>query len=424
VRHLSVTSATIPEVVAALRPSAEEREEVRRATADIVAAVRAGGDDALHRLTARLDGVAPGLIRVPRERLRGALAGTPAEVRAALELMAENVRRVAEELLPRPRSVTLPEGHVVAVRPVPVDRVGAYVPGGLGAYPSSAVMAVVPAAVAGVREIAVCSPPGEDGLPAAAVLAACELLGVSEVYAIGGAQAVAALAYGTESVRPVDMIVGPGNAYVEEAKRGLWGDVGIESLAGPSELVVLADATAPAEAVAWDLLAQCEHGAGAQSMALSPDPDVLAAIEAALPIDAPGVSLVRADSIATAMAFVNAYAPEHLQLAVEDARDLLDDVRHAGAVFLGPLSGTAFGDYVAGSNHILPTAGRARFSSGLNPGSFVRLQEVVDITPAAVAALAGPLAALAGAEGFAAHARSALVRADALGEPAPAGDAR
>jgi histidinol dehydrogenase len=303
----------------------------------------------------------------------------------------------------------------VSTRPLAVDRVGVYVPGGKAAYPSSAVMAIVPAQVAGVTDIAVCSPPGRDGSPACAALAACALLGVDEVYAIGGAQAVAAMALGTETIRPVDVLVGPGNAYVEEAKRGLFGEVGIESLAGPSELIVLADEAAPAELVAWDLLAQAEHGAGSHSVLVSTDRGVLDEVASHL-TTTEGISLIEADDWATAFAFVNAYAPEHLQLMVADPQAALERVRHAGAIFIGEMSGTAFGDYIAGSNHVLPTGGRGRFSSGLAPSVFMRIQEVVEISPAAVERLAAPLAALARAEGLPAHARSAEARAEKVAD--------
>ena len=298
------------------------------------------------------------------------------------------------------------------------SRAGVYVPGDRGRHQAHERARRVggAAAVAGVAEIAVCSPPGPDGLPNRNVLAVCAMLGVEEVYALGGAQAVAALALGTETIRPVDVIVGPGNAYVEEAKRGLVGTVGIESLAGPSELVVLADRTAPPEPLAWDLVAQAEHGPGSQSVLVSADPDVLETVESHL-ASTEGVHLAQADGWDTAYAFVDAYAPEHLQLAVADPHGALERVRHAGAVFLGAASGTAFGDYVAGSNHVLPTGGSARFSSALSPAAFVRLQEVVEIGPEAAAALAAPVAALARAEGLAAHARSALIRAEA---PSPA----
>ena len=272
-------------------------------------------------------------------------------------------------------------------------------------------MSIVPAQVAGVTDIAVCSPPGRDGSPAGASLAACALLGVEEVYAIGGAQAVAAMALGTETIRPVDVLVGPGNAYVEEAKRGLFGEVGIESLAGPSELIVLADETAPAELAAGDLLAQAEHrrrlplGAGLDRPRRAGRGRVPPHLDRGHQPD-------RGRRWATAFAFVNAYAPEHLQLMVADPQAALERVRHAGAIFVGEMSGTAFGDYIAGSNHVLPTGGRGRFSSGLAPSVFMRIQEVVEISPAAAERLAAPLAALARAEGLPAHARSAEARAE------------
>jgi histidinol dehydrogenase len=212
-------------------------------------------------------------------------------------------------------------------------------------------------------------------------------------------------------------MVGPGNAYVEEAKRGLFGEVGIESLAGPSELVVLVDDTAPSEVIAWDLRAQAEHGSGALSVVVAVDESVLDAIAAQLEDDDAHITGLLADDWGTAFAFVNAYAPEHLQLAVADPQRALDRVRHAGAIFLGAQSGTAFGDYIAGSNHILPTGGRGRFSSGLAPGIFLRIQEIVEIPDAAVEELAAPLAALARAEGLVAHARSAEVRAESIAHP-------
>lgn len=406
------------EVVRSLRPTAEDRERVRGAVADIVEMVRTGGDEAVRRLTARLDEVELPRAKVSKKALRRALKDTPGDVREALEMLAANVRTTASETMPQPTRQRLPEGQFVSTRPLPVDRVGVYVPGGLAAYPSSAVMAIVPAQVAGVQEIAVCSPPGPNGIPACSVLAACALLGVEEVYAIGGAQAVAAMVVGTETIRPVDVLVGPGNAYVEEAKRGLFGEAGIESLAGPSELIILADETAPADLAAWDLRAQAEHGSGAQSILVAVDRSVLDEVAAHLH-EEDGISLVLADSWDTAFELVNRYAPEHLQLMLADPHAALERVRHAGAVFLGAMSGTAFGDYIAGSNHILPTGGRGRFSSGLAPGVFLRIQEVVEVSEQAVARLAAPLAALARAEGLIAHARSAEVRAEHIEQNTP-----
>jgi histidinol dehydrogenase len=410
-----ITAATVVETVRALRPTDETRERVRGAVADIVEMVRSGGDDAVRRLTSRFDGVDVERSRVPPAAMKRAMRDAPKGVLEALRTLAENLGATAVDTMPQPTRQVLAQGQIVSTRPVPVDRAGIYTPGGKAAYPSSAIMAMVPAQVAGVREIAVCSPPGPNGLPACAVLAACEMLGVREVYAIGGAQAVAALALGTETIRPVDVLVGPGNAYVEEAKRGLFGEVGIESLAGPSELIVLADATAPPDVIAWDLVAQAEHGAGSQSILLSADTSLLAAVAGAL-TSTEGVTLLHADDWDTALAFVNAYAPEHLQLMVADPQSMLDRVRHAGAIFIGMMSGTAFGDYVAGSNHILPTGGRGRFSSGLGPSAFLRIQELVEIPDGAVEKLARPLADLARAEGLPAHARSAEVRADQIAE--------
>jgi histidinol dehydrogenase len=414
-----VAAAEVGELVRALRPSKELREDVRSTVADIVDMVRDGGDEAVRRLTLRLDGVDLERSRVAPRRLREALDDLDPDVRAALELLAENLRTVAADKMPRPTRVTLRHGQVVSTRQVPVRRVGVYVPGGLAAYPSSAVMAIVPAQVAGVPEIAACSPPGPSGLPHSGALAVCALLGVEEVYAVGGAQAVAALALGTASIPAVDMVVGPGNAYVEEAKRRLFGEVGIESLAGPTELVVVADASAPPDATALDLLAQVEHGPGSQSVLVSPDPDVLTTIEPLLPVES-GVVVVEADTLETALAFVNAYAPEHLQLMVAEPEQALAVVHHAGAIFVGPHSGTAYGDYIAGSNHILPTGGHSRFSSGLSPAAFLRTQEVVELSAEASAALAAPLAALARAEGFVDHARSGEVRASVPADTAPA----
>jgi histidinol dehydrogenase len=414
-----VAAAEVGELVRGLRPSKELREDVRSTVADIVDMVRAGGDEAIRRLTSRLDGVDIERSRVAPSLMREALDDLDPDVRAALELLAENLRTVATDKVPRPTRVTLRHGQVVSTRQVPVRRVGVYVPGGLAAYPSSAVMAIVPAQVAGVPEIAACSPPGPSGLPHSGALAVCALLGVEEVYAVGGAQAVAALAVGTASIPAVDMVVGPGNAYVEEAKRRLFGEVGIESLAGPTELVIVADASAPTDAAALDLLAQVEHGPGSQSVLVSPDPDVLAAIEPLLPPES-GVVVVEADTLETALAFVNAYAPEHLQLMVADPDEALAAVHHAGAIFVGPHSGTAYGDYIAGSNHILPTGGHSRFSSGLSPAAFLRTQEVVELSAEASAALAAPLAALARAEGFVDHARSGEVRASVSADTAPA----
>jgi histidinol dehydrogenase len=413
--RLSITGDAVVDAAGSLRPTVAARDDVRRTVADIIDMVRGSGDDAVRRLTARLDGADLPQSRVKPVELERALTAIDPEVRAAIELLATNLRTVATELMPLPTRVVLPQGQIVSTRHMPVQRAGLYVPGGGAAYPSSAVMAIVPAQVAGVPQICVCSPPGEDGHVHSTVLAVCALLGVTEVYAVGGAQGIAAMALGTESIPAVDVVVGPGNAYVEEAKQRLFGEVGIESLAGPSELIILSDGSASAEHLAWDLMAQVEHGSGAQSVLLSPDPDVIAAV--AEHLGDGDVTLIEADSWDTALAFVNEYAPEHLQLAVADPYAVLEQIVHAGAIFIGPHSGAAFGDYVAGSNHILPTGGNARFSSGLGPVVYLRAQEIVEIPASAVAALEPPLVALALAEGLPNHARSASIRAERLGEP-------
>jgi histidinol dehydrogenase len=413
VERLRLTHADVAGAVRTLRPSSARRDDVAAAVADIVEMVRHGGDEAVRRLTLRLDGVDVAEPRVPAAAIKAAVSGLAPPVRDALELLAANVRTVSAELMPRPTRVTLPQGQVVSSRPVPVRRAGLYVPGGLATYPSSAVMAIVPAQVARVPGIAVCSPPGPDGLPHPTALAACGLLGVEEVYAVGGAQAVAALALGTERMPRVDLVAGPGNAYVEEAKRRLFGEVGIESLAGPSELVVVADSTAPPEPLAWDLVAQLEHGPGAQSVLVSTDAGLLDAVAGLLPADSRAV-LIEADSMDTAFDFVNAHAPEHVQLMLAGAEEAVEQVHHAGAIFVGPYAGAAFGDYIAGSNHILPTGGHSRFSSGLGPAAFVRTQEVVEVSAEACERLADAVVVLADAEGFPAHGRSAQVRAEAL----------
>ncbi len=412
--RLSITRGGVGTAAGSLRPTVAARDDVRRTVADIIDMVRGSGDDAVRRLTARLDGADLAQSRVKPAELARALDTIDADVKSAIELLATNLRTVATELMPAPTRVELPQGQIVSTRHMPVQRAGLYVPGGGAAYPSSAVMAIVPAQVAGVPQICVCSPPGEDGHVQSTVLAVCALLGVSEVYAVGGAQAIAAMALGTESIPAVDVVVGPGNAYVEEAKQRLFGEVGIESLAGPSELIILSDGSAAPEHLAWDLMAQVEHGAGAQSVLISADADAIAAV--AEHLGEGEVHLIEADSWDTAIAFVNEYAPEHLQLAVADPHRVLGQIVHAGAIFLGPHSGAAFGDYVAGSNHILPTGGNARFSSGLGPVVYLRAQEIVEIPASAVAALEPSLVALATAEGLPNHARSASIRAERLAE--------
>lgn len=392
--------------------------------AQIGAEVRKDGDGAALRLTNRFDATERPLdsLRVGPEQCSRALADLDGAVRRGLEIAIANVRTIAEaQLGGQPVVETLPEGQRVSLREVPVGAAGIYAPGGRAAYPSSVVMCAVPAQVAGVERIALASPPGPDGNVAPAVLAAAALCGVEEVYAIGGAQAIFALAYGTESIAPVDVIAGPGNAWVQEAKRAVAGTrVGVDSYAGPSELMVFADERTDARAAALDLCAQAEHGEGAVLALAAVEEQVLERICAEFERLAgergivPGTVLgaVRVPSAEAAIELANALAPEHLELLVDDGPALAERVTTAGCVFAGPDSATAFGDYVAGSNHVLPTGGAGRFSGPLGPGIFRRRIATLEVPPEAASKLAPHVDAIARAEGFPVHGESAMIRVE------------
>jgi histidinol dehydrogenase len=395
------------------------------AVQEILADVRARGDEAVRDLTERFDGHRPTDLRVPPAELAAALDRIPAELREALEVAAANIRayhetQVVEEVAHER------DGIVVRDLRRPVDRAGLYVPGGRAKYPSTVLMTAVPARVAGVPELVLCVPPSrEDGRVSDEVLAAAAIAGVDELYAIGGAQAIAAMAYGTETIRPVDVIVGPGNKYVALAKREVAGAVGIpSSFAGPSEVVVVADGSAPAAFAAVDVVLQAEHGPDGLAWLVTWDEAVadevtkeLTAIVEASPrradIEATlaeaGYAVV-CDGPEQALAVANAIAPEHLELLVADPDSLLPLVRHAGAVFCGPWSPASVGDYLAGPNHVLPTNGSARFSEALRVDDFVKHVHVVTLDEAALAKVAPHVAALADAEGLAAHADSVRLR--------------
>ena len=383
--------------------------DLERAVRDILDEVRAGGDEAVIRLTERFDHaeLGPEGLRVDPRELEGSVGILERDVLDGLRTAIANVRAVAQAQLREAVAVDLPEGQRVEVAEVPVRRAGIYVPGGRAPYPSTVVMAAVTARVAGVEQVAVCAPPGPGGRAHPVILAACVLCEVSEVYRMGGAQAIAALAFGTESVPPVDVIVGPGNPWVTEAKRQVFGQVGIDGLAGPSELAVLATAGADPELVALDLLAQAEHGADSPLWLISPEPALIGAVTNR-------VGEVEAIEVETALAGLRVaeqIAPEHLQLVGEEAEALADRVTRAGCVFVGSGAGTAFGDYVAGSNHVLPTGGAARFQSALSPATFRRRMARVSLPGEAPARLAPAGAALARAEGFPVHAESMERRA-------------
>jgi histidinol dehydrogenase len=401
-------TALAPGLALTLRAGAAD--DVETAVRVIVERVRANGDEAVLAYTRELDtqGATPWPLRVEPLQLTEALDALPGPLREALELAAGNVRAVALAAVDAGREVELPQGQTVALREVPVRRAAIYVPGGRAPYPSTVVMGAVTALAAGVKEVVVCSPPREHGDVDAVVLAACALCGVDEVYRMGGAQAVAALALGTETIAPVDVIAGPGNLYVQEAKRRLSGTVGIDSFAGPSELAVVFDESADAGLVVADLLAQAEHGPASLVVAASPWTEGLDELAGPL-ADAPARAvLVEAPSVEAALDFAEELAPEHLQLMGDAAEALAPRVQRAGCLFVGAASGTAFGDYVAGSNHVLPTGGAARFASALSPRTFRRTMAEVRVTPSEELARAG--AAIARAEGFVAHAESMEAR--------------
>ncbi|WP_249020895.1 histidinol dehydrogenase [Conexibacter sp. S30A1] len=394
-----------------LRALVPDGDSVAAAVAEILADVRSGGERAVRHHTRLHDtrGADPKPLRVTRSELAQARAELDPEVAAGIELAITNVGQVARAALHADRRVDF-GGHSVTVRETPVHRAAVYVPGGRAPYPSTVVMGVATARAAGVQTVAVCSPPGPDGDLNPAILAACELAGADEVYRMGGAQGVAALAYGTEQIEPVDVIVGPGNLYVQEAKRQLSGIVGIDSFAGPSDMLAIVDPQYPLEPLALDLLAQAEHGAGTIVVAVCPDAallDALAERLAAEPLATDAVCrLVHAPTYELALAIAEAFAPEHLELLGPLAEQLAPRITRSGCVFIG--TGTAFGDYVAGSNHTLPTGGAARFASTLGPHHFRRVFTEVRIEqPRALAQAAAPLAR---AEGFEYHARSMEAR--------------
>jgi histidinol dehydrogenase len=380
-------------------------------------------DRALLALSAALDATERPRLSLPVDEaeLEAALAGLDPGIRESLELAAANVRTVAEvQLDSDPCVVALPQGQTVTVRQVPVRSAGIYAPGGRAAYPSSVLMCAIPAQVAGVERIAMTTPPGPDGEVKPIVLAAAAMCGIREVYAVGGAQAIFALAYGTETIGQVDVIAGPGNIWVREAKSRVSDIVGIDSLAGPSELMVIAGHDADVEWIALDLCAQAEHGNESLLLVAAVEERVLDAVEEATARAAasrPSVkeaplALVQVEDSEAAIELANAFAPEHLELFEEDAELLAGRVTTAGCVFAGSCGATAFGDYAAGSNHVLPTGGAGRFSGPLGPGTFRRKISTVEVSAEAAAKLAPHVDRIARAEGFPVHGESAMIRGE------------
>ncbi|WP_329958486.1 histidinol dehydrogenase [Nocardioides okcheonensis] len=393
----------------------------------IIDAVRTRGVEAIVELSARFDGVDRDDITVPREALETALAELDPDVRAALEESVRRLRATCEAELERDVTTEVAPGAVVTHRKVPIERVGLYVPGGLAPLVSSVVMNVVPAQVAGVRSIALASPPqkNREGLPEPTILAACALLGVDEVYAVGGAQAIAMFAHGAGPCRPVDLVTGPGNIYVAAAKRLVRGVVGIDSEAGTTEIAILADDSAEPAFVAADLISQAEHDPMAASVLVTDSPALADAVEVELDkqvfatrhtervstaLGGPQSAIVLVDDVDQGVQVVDAYAAEHLEIQTRDAAAVAARVRNAGAIFVGPWAPVSLGDYAAGSNHVLPTAGCACHSSGLSVRAFTRSMHVVDYSRAALADVADHVVTLAGAEDLPGHGQAVSVR--------------
>ena len=405
----------------------EADSDVANKVTSILASVRNRGDDALVEFSQRFDGYA--LVDdddwvITPERCREAYDGLGAELRDAIDLAAKRIRAYHEAQLPENRDYTDDDGVRLGAIWRPVDAAGLYVPGGRAAYPSSLLMNAIPAKVAGVERIVVVTPtPRGNSNPL--VLAAAHVAGVTEIWRVGGAHALGALAYGTDRIRPVDVITGPGNAYVAEAKRQLYGVVGIDMVAGPSEILVIADAKNDPDWIAADLLSQAEHDPTSQSILITDDAAFAALVEDCIDVqlsqlktgkrartswDDNGAIIIVSDLVKEAPSLANRLAAEHVELAIDDPEAMLSDIRHAGSIFLGRMTPEAIGDYVAGPNHVLPTGRRARFSSGLSVLDFMKRTSFLGLDEKSFAAVGPAAAALAHAEGLPAHAKSVELR--------------
>ena len=405
---------------------AEQDDSIEHVVADVLKDLRHRGDEALLEYTRRFDRVqAPSVqaLEIPRQELQDALHALPPEQRAALEEAARRVRAYHERQKAESWSYTESDGTTLGQKITPLDRVGLYVPGGKAAYPSSVLMNAIPAKVAGVPEVVMVTPT-PDGARNPIVLAAAAIAGVDRAWAISGAQAVGALAYGTQTIAPVDKIVGPGNAYVAAAKRRVFGVVGIDMIAGPSEILIIADGATPADWIAMDLFSQAEHDELAQAILLCPDAayldEVQASIERLLPT-MPRADIIRAslagrgalilvDDLDQACAIANEIAPEHLEISTEQPERWADKIRHAGAIFMGRYSSESLGDYCAGPNHVLPTSRTARFSSPLGVYDFQKRSSLINVSHQGAQTLGRIAATLAHGEGLQAHAGSAQYR--------------
>lgn len=397
---------------------------VEAVVTDIIAQVRAKGDEALYAYCEKFDGVKLNALQVTQEEMDEAFSLVEPRFIAVLEKAAENIR--AFHACQKREGFTLKKenGVMVGQKIIPVDRAGLYVPGGTASYPSTVLMDAIPAKLAGVRDVVMVTPPGKDGKIKPVILAAAKIAGVDRIFKVGGAQAIAALAYGTESIPKVDKIVGPGNAFVAEAKKQVFGTVSIDMIAGPSEILVVADATAQPAYVAADLLSQAEHDKMASAVLVTDSAALAEAVQAELEkqipllerseiarvsIDTNGKIIV-ADTLSAAIEIANEIAPEHLELCVDNPFDYLDSIRHAGSVFMGKYCPEALGDYFAGPNHTLPTSGTAKFSSPLSVDDFIKKTQFIYYSEEALAEVAEDVAYFARQEGLTAHAKSAVIR--------------
>ena len=422
IRVMKYGEVSNEEIFARSMPTANVTETV----AEILKNVKERGDEALREYTLRFDHASPESLVVTQEEMEEALRATDPSFLAILEKAAANIRKFHSRQV-RPSFIINDEpGIVTGQKVIPVDRAGLYVPGGTAAYPSTVLMDVIPAKIAGVREVIVTTPPGKDGKINPAILAAASVAGADRIVKVGGAQAIAALAFGTESVPRADKIVGPGNAFVAEAKRQVYGTVSIDMIAGPSEILIAADGGADPRHLAADLLSQAEHDKAASAVLVTDSMELALRVrdelEKQLPqleryeiaresIDRNGKIIV-AEDLRTVIDIANEIAPEHLELCVDQPFDLLDSIRHAGSVFLGRNCPEALGDYLAGPNHTLPTQGTARFSSPLSVDDFVKKTQYTYYTKEALGRVAQDVAAFARMEGLTAHARSALIRTE------------
>ncbi len=420
-----ITAASVAELLPRAR---QDAASVSKTVEEIIGEVRDRGMEAISEHAHKFDGFIPAEFRVPASALEEALANLDFELKAAIEESIARVRRVSEEQMPKTITTLLDSQSSVTTKFLPFESVGVYVPGGKAVYPSSVVMNVVPAQVAGVSRIALCSPPQRaTGMPDSAVLATAKLLGIEEVYAIGGASAIASFAYGLKEIdlQPVDLVTGPGNIFVANAKQQLKSMIAIDSEAGPTEILIIADSSANPEFVAADLISQAEHDENAAAVLLTDSAELLEAVSQKLDSLSAETSnrervltslagnqsaLVLVPGLAEVIAIANFYAVEHLEIQTVNARELQKDIKHAGAVFIGDYSPVSLGDYLAGSNHVLPTSGNARRSAGLSVFSFLRPQQIVEYDRAGLQKVVGKLDTFAKAEGLPGHGEAARIR--------------